>query len=108
MPQLPSQLRRFGGRQSARGRGYTHAWEQARKVWLDEQFAAIAGNLNLVASLPNCRPPCRECMIRGVVTEATDVDHIRPHRGNQRMFWDRNNWQALCGNCHKAKTGRGE
>jgi 5-methylcytosine-specific restriction endonuclease McrA len=28
------------------------------------------------------------------------VDHIQPHRGDQRLFWDRRNWQPLCRTCH--------
>ena len=35
-----------------------------------------------------------------------DVDHIIPHRGDQKLFWDRNNWQALCKPCHDRKTGK--
>ena len=35
---------------------------------------------------------------------ATVVDHIIPHRGDQKLFWDQNNWQALCKSCHDKKT----
>jgi 5-methylcytosine-specific restriction protein A len=35
------------------------------------------------------------------------VDHIIPHRGDQYLFWDQENWQALCKDCHDRKTGRG-
>lgn len=35
---------------------------------------------------------------------ATDVDHIVPHKGNHELFWDRDNWQALCHHCHSVKT----
>ena len=28
------------------------------------------------------------------------ADHIRPHRGNDALFWDRNNIQCLCKSCH--------
>lgn len=35
---------------------------------------------------------------------ATVVDHIIPHRGDQKLFWDRSNWQALCKSCHDSKT----
>lgn len=40
----------------------------------------------------------------GIITEATVVDHIKPHRGDQKLFWDRGNWQALCKSCHDNKT----
>lgn len=36
--------------------------------------------------------------------KATVVDHIVPHRGDDRLFWDEENWQALCKNCHDSKT----
>ena len=31
-------------------------------------------------------------------------DHIKPHRGNERLMKDPTNYQALCEPCHKAKT----
>ncbi|WP_196941894.1 hypothetical protein [Pseudooceanicola algae] len=24
------------------------------------------------------------------------TDHIVPHKGDQRLFWDKNNWQPCC------------
>ena len=52
-----------------------------------------------------CR--CAECMKQGNLTPATVVDHIIPHRGDMKLFWDESNWQALCESCHNQKTGRG-
>ncbi|MFC3169415.1 HNH endonuclease signature motif containing protein [Paracoccus fontiphilus] len=40
--------------------------------------------------------------------EATLVDHITPHRGNQALFWKRSNWQALCTPCHNRHKQRQE
>lgn len=37
---------------------------------------------------------------------ATVVDHIIPHRGNEELFWDEDNWQGLCKRCHDRKTWR--
>ena len=37
---------------------------------------------------------------------ATVVDHIKPHRGDQKLFWDRSNWQPLCEHHHNVKTLR--
>lgn len=28
------------------------------------------------------------------------VDHIDPHRGDMKKFWDSANWQSLCKTCH--------
>lgn len=32
------------------------------------------------------------------------VDHIRPHRGDLDLFWDKSNWQPVCVRCHSRKT----
>ncbi|MFC3238240.1 HNH endonuclease, partial [Streptomyces nitrosporeus] len=34
----------------------------------------------------------------------TVVDHIRPHRGDQLLAFDRANLQAMCKSCHDSKT----
>ncbi|WP_413771322.1 HNH endonuclease signature motif containing protein [Pseudomonas aeruginosa] len=47
---------------------------------------------------------CRSCSEAGRVVEATEVDHIIAHRGDQALFWDESNWQPLCKPCHSAKT----
>ena len=46
-------------------------------------------------------------MKEGKLTPATVVDHIVPHRGDPRLFWDEKNWQPLCKECHDRKTGQG-
>lgn len=35
---------------------------------------------------------------------AAVVDHIRPHRGDEGLFYSEANLQALCAHCHSAKT----
>ena len=49
-------------------------------------------------------PLCAACEANGVLTAATEVDHIAPHRGDQSLFWDESNWQPLCKRCHSRKT----
>lgn len=49
-------------------------------------------------------PYCAECAKKGMRTRATDVDHIRPHRGIRRLFYDSDNLQSLCHSCHSEKT----
>ena len=51
-------------------------------------------------------PFCRECARWGIRTPATDVDHVRDHRGDWALFTDRNNLQSLCPSCHSRKTMR--
>ncbi|RYF29358.1 MAG: HNH endonuclease [Comamonadaceae bacterium] len=71
-------------RQGARQRGYTAAWDRAR-----------AGFLRL-------HPHCAECAREGLIARATVVDHIIPHRGEQRLFWSQDNWQSLCTSHHSS------
>lgn len=73
---------------SAAGRGYGSRWNRARKRFLE------------------AHPLCEECLKHGRYVKATDVDHIIPHRGDQKLFWDESNWQALCHSCHSKKTAR--
>lgn len=51
-------------------------------------------------------PFCRECAKAGRRVRATDVDHIRDHRGDWALFTDRGNLQSLCHSCHSRKTAR--
>lgn len=36
------------------------------------------------------------------------ADHIVPHRGDERLFWDEGNLQTLCKPCHDSKKQRAE
>ena len=45
-------------------------------------------------------PLCVECAHMGRVTPSYIVDHVTPHKGDVGLFWDRDNWQALCKHCH--------
>jgi 5-methylcytosine-specific restriction protein A len=62
-------------------RGYSYKWHKARKTYL------------------MANPLCVKCG-----KPATEVDHITPHKGDMNLFWDVNNWQALCHECHSRKT----
>jgi 5-methylcytosine-specific restriction protein A len=75
-------------RESSSERGYNYRWQKARDTYL------------------RANPLCRHCDRRGMVTPATEVDHIIPHRGDQALFWDTGNWQPLCKPCHSRKTAR--
>lgn len=77
-----------GDRKSASSRGYNSGWRKMRARFLQQPENVF----------------CVECMKRGVLTRATVVDHIIPHRGDQELFWDQSNWQALCKSCHDRKT----
>ena len=76
-------------RGGANARGYDARWRKARALFLRQN------------------PLCAECHKNGVLTPATVVDHIIPHRGDAVLFWDKQNWQPLCKDCHDKKTGLG-
>lgn len=83
----PAPPPRYARRESATKRGYGPAWQKARKGYLLRH------------------PLCVHCLEHGLVTAATDVDHIVPHRGDPTLFWDFDgNVQALCKACHSRKT----
>jgi 5-methylcytosine-specific restriction protein A len=68
-------------RPSSFARGYT-------RKWLDESRA-----------FREKHPWCAKCGL-----PSTETDHIKPHKGNIELFWNKRNWQALCHECHSRKT----
>lgn len=73
-------------------RGYDHRWRKEREAYL------------------RLHPLCVMCEARGLVKAATVVDHIKPHRGDMVLFWDKTNWQSLCKtdhDSHKQRIERG-
>jgi 5-methylcytosine-specific restriction enzyme A len=75
-------------RPSAARRGYGPRWRRARAAFLAQH------------------PLCAACRALGRVVPATVVDHVVPHRGDQRLFWNQGNWAPACKPCHDAKTAR--
>ena len=69
-------------------RGYNNRWRKARATYLRNH------------------PLCKMHLDRGRIIPATVVDHIQPHRGNQKLFWDTANWQSLCAECHSRHKQR--
>ena len=59
----------------------THRWKLMRK----EQLSAD--------------PTCRQCG-----APATVADHVVPHRGDETLFWAKDNLQSLCRDCSNTKT----
>lgn len=64
------------------------AWKKASKAFLRKH------------------PLCADCAELGLTVLATEVDHITPHRGDRKLFWQRSNWQSLCKASHSRKTAR--
>ena len=51
-------------------------------------------------------PLCERCSTDDSPTIATDVDHVQPHKGDTKLFYNSNNLQALCHRCHSYKTNK--
>ena len=73
-------------RGSASQRGYDNKWRKYRKSFLEQH------------------PLCVMCESEGDIKVATVVDHIIPHKGDSKIFWDSNNHQPLCEFHHNQKT----
>lgn len=43
---------------------------------------------------------CRICSVLEGNTSKLICDHIEPHKGDERLFWDEENLQTLCKPCH--------
>lgn len=51
-------------------------------------------------------PLCAYCLRENKVVSATIVDHVIPHKGNIKLFWDISNWNSLCEMHHNKKTAK--
>ena len=81
----------------------------SRRVTYNEGMAGIRFQRTPWDHLYNCaawarasaayraaHPVCEMCES----ASARVTDHIRPHKGDLELFWDADNWQALCKRCH--------
>lgn len=84
-----SSLKRFGDRQSASARGYDHNWNKLRAWKLNKD------------------PVCHLCDIKGLVTAADTVHHIKPVETHPELRLDPENLMSLCRECHETLHGRG-
>jgi 5-methylcytosine-specific restriction protein A len=69
-------------------RGYGYKWQQYSKGYL--------------AQHPYCVDPFNRH--GGQPVRSAVTDHIKAHKGNQQLFWDRKNHQALCMSCNSYKA----
>lgn len=53
-------------------------------------------------------PWCAACAKHGRRTKATVADHITPHRGDRRLFFDARNLRSLCKSCHDGPKSQEE
>lgn len=73
---------------TAAKRGYDHRWRKERDAYL------------------RLHPLCVMCGADGIDRAANVVDHIKPHRGDMVLFWDKTNWQSLCKKHHDSHKQR--
>lgn len=76
-------------RLSSTQRGYGYRWQKVSKGYLK--------------SHPLC--VCDKCQGGKFRIRAAEVvDHIIPHGGDMKLFWDPDNWQPMAKECHDRKT----
>ncbi len=71
---------------SAAKRGYNSKWRPSRAGYLSK------------------RPLCAVCLMQGRRTP-TVIDHIVPHKGDMKLFWDSSKWQPLCARATEDSEG---
>jgi 5-methylcytosine-specific restriction enzyme A len=94
-------------KQSSTARGYGYAWQQARAGHLRNQPFCVfcLRDAGIVAT--SIEDVILECAARRVpVPYASVVDHMDPHRGDMKLFWDTRRWQSLCAHHHSAEKQR--
>jgi len=77
-------------RESSSKRGYNYAWQKFRKWFLSKH------------------PLCLDCLDRGIYMPAVDIHHLTKLRADKSKKYDESNLRPLCGDCHKARTAKGE
>lgn len=69
---------------------YGRKWNQYTKAFLARAENAL----------------CVRCLTIDRETPSQEVDHIVAHKGDVKLFWNKENHQALCKRCHSLKTVR--
>ncbi|MCK9569818.1 HNH endonuclease [Candidatus Pacearchaeota archaeon] len=77
-------------RLNANERGYNYRWHKYTQWYLAQN------------------PLCVNCLKQNTTKAAECVDHVIPHKGDQTLFWDPDNHQALCLSCNSAKAAKQE
>lgn len=85
-------------KQTAHQKGYDARW-RAYRLWFIVQVNCTECGRNHAL----CEGKCRE---QGKIVPTYAVDHIRPHRGDEKLFWLHSNHQGLCQAEHNAKSAK--
>jgi len=88
--QARAERERVRAYESARAHGTSH------RLYCSRAWQALRADVLIDA----------QCAVAGCKTVPTIVDHVVPHRGDQGLFFDRKNLQAMCKRHHDSKTVR--
>jgi 5-methylcytosine-specific restriction endonuclease McrA len=72
----------------------TPSWRSDRRKTAERGYGARWQRERLIFLANN--PLCERCEAQGKAESATVVNHRTPHRGDQKLFWDRANWEPTC------------
>jgi 5-methylcytosine-specific restriction protein A len=91
--------------------GHSERWWQERRALDHQHRDPILASLYRTQAWKVLRrqvllESAHRCATQGCAAKASVVDHIRPHRGESDLFFDRDNLQAMCKPCHDRKTAR--
>ena len=90
-------------------RGYGYKWQKAREAYLKERPFCVYCLRAAVIPASTMLEEMQGCISKGIAFPyAQVVDHKTPHRGDERLFWDRENWQGLCFKHHNQDKQREE
>lgn len=90
-------------------RGYGYAWQQARAGFLTKHPFCVRCLIEAGITATGRAEVILECAERDIaVPWASVLDHRIPHRGDKRLFWDRDNWDPLCTTHHVRDKQREE
>lgn len=90
-------------------RGYDKAWSAYSLSFREAYPLCGMRPNNLPPVMSQCYQAGRPTPVLGTTHGRPNgvVDHVVPHRGDQRLFHDPNNHQSLCWQCHSRKTQAG-
>ena len=77
-------------RESSRKRGYDSTWDKLRNQFLMKN------------------PLCHDCLLKGTITPANEVHHVKKLREHPELRLVSDNLMSLCRSCHCRRTAKGE
>lgn len=97
------------GKTGSTARGYGYAWQKARAGHLRSHPYCVFCLRDAGITATSIEGIVLACAEKGMPAPlAHVVDHRVPHGGDQRLFWDRTNWQGLCTSHHSGEKQRQE